>query len=114
MQPIILIGQIVATNADILDGTRLDVAPFSGIMTFRFAATVALLGTNDFAVTLGLPGADIPMSSQMAPLAAGNGNLDDRLAATMSFYIEKGGKVDFSAVLTGTSIMSYLVRHAPR
>lgn len=114
MQPIILIGQLAATNADILSGTRLDVAPFTGVMTFRFAATVSLLGTNDFAVTLGLPGAEVPMDAQMAPLAVGNGNLDSRLAATMSFFIEKGGKVNFSAVKTGTTIMTYLVRFAPR
>jgi len=108
--PIIEIGQIAASDTDILNGTRLANIPYNGIITFRFAATVALLGTNAYVVSILLPGSEVPLDAQMAPLAAGNGNLDDRLAATMSFVVTAGGKVTFSAVLTGTSVFSYIAR----
>jgi len=112
--PIILIGQLAASNLDILNGTRLASAPYNGIMTFKFAATVALLGTNDYVVSIKLPSGDVPIDAQMAPLAPGNGNLDSRLVMTVSFKIQQGGDVIFSSTLTGTSIFGYAVRFAPK
>jgi len=114
MNPIILVGQNAASNADILNGTRLATAPYPGIMTFKFAATVLLDGTNDHTVSIMLPGGEVPIDRQLAPLAVGNGNLDDRLALVISFFIQQGGQVLFSTTLTGTSIMTHLVRFAPR
>jgi len=114
MNPIILSGQIAATNADILNGTRLATAPYPGIMTFKYASTVALDGTNDYSVSIMLPGGEVPIDRQLAPLAAGDGNLDDRLALVISFFIQQGGQVLFSATETGTAVFTYLVRFAPR
>lgn len=113
INPIIIFGQEAATNADILNGTRLASAPYPGVLTLTYAATVALLGTNDFLVTVALPGGEIPIDSQLAPLAAGTGNLDVRLATTISFLIAQGGRVVFSVVETGTSIFSWRARFAP-
>jgi len=113
VNPIILFGQLAGTDTDILNGTRLATTPYPGIMTFKYAATVALLGTNDFLVSIAIPGGDVPIDSQLAPLAAGTGNLDDRLAVQISFELDIGGQVLFGAVETGTSVFTWMVRYAP-
>lgn len=113
VNPIILFGQLAASNTDILNGTRLATTPYPGIMTFKYAATVALLSTNAFLVSIAIPGGDVPIDSQMAPLAVGDGNLDDRLAVQISFELDIGGQVLFGGVELGTSIMTWMVRYAP-
>lgn len=110
--PIILSGQIVGTDSDILNGTRLATAPYNGRMTFKIQASDNA-AANHYVMTLALPGGDVPIDGQLVP--AGNtaglpGVIDDRTALVMTFDVQQGGQVLFSAIETGDSELSYIVR----
>jgi len=115
MNPIILVGQEDGTNTDILNGTRLATAPYNGIMTFKIESNLNIAATN-YTISISLPGGDVPIDNQLVPCSGGNlaGILDDREALIVSFAIQQGGQVLFSCVETGVTIMTWLVRFAPR
>lgn len=96
---------IVATDADILGGTRLNSIPYNGILTLQFSANLAN-ATNNFTVTIQLPGGDVPVDSQ---IISGNnpsldGVLDERTLMQFSFPADQGGHFNISLTETGTAI----------
>ncbi len=96
---------IVGTNADILNGTRLNAIPHNGIITFEFQANLAN-ATNNYTVTLQLPGGDVPVDAQIVP---GNnpsldGVLDERTLLRFTFPASQGGHFNVSLTETGTAI----------
>lgn len=112
--PIILSGQIVGTDADILNGTRLATAPYAGRMTFKLQASDSN-ATDNYSFTISLPGGDVPIDAQRVP--CGNtgglaGVIDDRTAMVMTFNVQQGGQVLFGAVETGDAELSFIVRFA--
>jgi len=115
MNPIIEGGQEIATNTDILNGGRLATAPYNGVMTFKIQADLNIAATN-YTVSISLPGGDVPMTNVRVPCSGGNigGVLDDREAIVVSFLIQQGGQVLFSCVETGATVLSWMVRFAPR
>ena len=60
MGPIILSGLELATNADILQGTRLQTVPAGGVLTFELQASTN--GASDFfTVSVQMPNGDTPL-----------------------------------------------------
>jgi len=96
---------IVATDADILNGTRLNAIPYNGIITFEFQASLAD-ATNNFVLTLQLPGGEVPVDSQIVPgnNPALGGVLDDRTLLRMSFPATQGGHFAVSLTESGTAV----------
>lgn len=112
---IILSNQEAATNADILQGTRLQTVPAGGVLLFEIQASDNDV-TNNFTFTLQLPGGDVPIDGQRAP--CGNtaglaGVLDDRTAFIFSALVQQGGHCVFACVETGATELTWRVTFTP-
>ncbi len=112
---IILSGQEAATNTDILQGTRLQTVPASGILTFELQASDND-ATNNYTVSVQMPGGDTPMNA--ARISCGNstglaGVIDERTNLTASFPIRQGGHCVFSCIETGDSELTWRVTYTP-
>ncbi len=96
---------IIATDADILLGTRLNAIPYGGLLTFEFQSDLAD-ATNNFKVTIQLPSGDVPVDSQIVPASnpALGGVLDERTLLRMSFPATQGGHFNVSLTETGAAI----------
>ena len=96
---------IVATNTDILNGTRLNAIPHNGILTLEFQASLAD-ATNNYVLTVQLPAGDVPVDSQIVPgnNPALGGVLDDRTLLRMTFPASQGGHFTISLTESGTAI----------
>ncbi len=110
---IYLTGVEAATNNDILNNTRLSSIPFIGLLTFQCMANLNN-ATNRFAVTIQLPGGDVPVDSQFVSAGqevegALGGQLDDRLLDMWSFPSGLGGHFTISFTETGTAIVTWRV-----
>lgn len=94
-----------ATNADILNGTRLNAIPYNGTITFEFQANVNTAAAN-FVVTVQEPSGDVPIDAQLVPGTnpALDGVLDDRQLLRMSFRATQGGHFNISLTETGTAL----------
>lgn len=114
MGPIILSGQETATNADILQGTRLQTVPTGGILTFELQANDNNV-TNNYAVSIQMPNGDTPLNSVLVPACnpLATGVIDERQNLTVSFPINQGGHCVFSATETGTATLSWRVTYTP-
>ncbi len=113
--PIILSGQEAATNADILQGTRLQTVAARGILTFELQASDND-GTNNITVSVQMPGGDTPMNGTRIPCGNSTGLagvIDERTDLTASFAIGQGGHCVFSCTETGDTELSWRVTYTP-
>jgi len=115
MGPIILSGQEDATNADILQGTRLQTVPAGGVLTFELQASDNVAASN-YTVSIQMPNGDTPMNGTRIP--CGNtsglaGVIDERTNLTVSFPITQGGHCVFSCTETGTAELTWRVTYTP-
>ncbi len=113
--PIILSDQEAATNTDILQGTRLQTVPKGGFLTFELQASDND-ATNNYTVSVQMPGGDTPMNAVRIP--GGNstglaGVIDERTDLNATFPIEQGGHCVFSCIETGDSELSWRVTYSP-
>ena len=113
--PIILSEQEAATNADILQGSRLQTVPAGGVLLFEIQASDND-ATNNYTFSLQMPGGDTPVNAQRAP--CGNtgglaGVLDDRTAFIYSAIVQQGGHTVFSCTETGTTELTWRVTYSP-
>lgn len=111
MPSIIVSGQEVATNADILNGTRLATAPAAGVMMFELQASDND-ATNNYTASIQLPGGETPMNATR--VCCGNtaglaGVIDARTSLVASFGVQQGGQVLFSCTETGDSELTWRV-----
>lgn len=108
MVPIIEQQVIIATNTDILNGTRLNAIPYPGRLTFMFSVDLAN-ATNNWVLTLQLPDGDVPIDAQI--LTGTNpslgGVLDERTAFKVSYRARQGGHFTVSLTETGTAIATW-------
>lgn len=112
---IILSGQEAGSNADILQGTRLQTVASNGVLTFEIQASDND-GTNNYTVSVQMPGGDTPMNATRIP--AGNatglaGVIDERTDLQASFPISQGGHCVFSCLETGDAELSWRVTYSP-
>ena len=114
MGPIILSSFEEASNADILQGTRLQTVPAGGVLTFELQATVND-GSNHCAVSIQMPNGDTPLNNVRVPGCnpALAGVIDERQNLTVSFPIMQGGHCVFSMTETGTSSITWRVTYTP-
>ena len=113
--PIILSGQEAATNTDILQGTRLQTVPAGGILIFELQASDND-ATNNFTVSVQMPGGDTPMNATRIPCGNSTGLagvLDNRTNLTASFAIRQGGHCVFSCAETGDAELTWRVTFKP-
>lgn len=101
-------ANVVGTDTDILQGTRLNAIPYNGTLTLEFQANLNN-ATNNFAVTIQLPNGDVPVDGQLVP---GNnpsldGVLDERTLLRMVFAATQGGHFNISLTETGTAIATW-------
>ena len=113
--PIILSGQEAATNTDILQGTRLQTVPQGGFLTFELQASDND-ATNNYTVSVQMPGGDTPMNATRIP--CGNtsglaGVIDERTNLTATFPIVQGGHAVFSCTETGDAELTWRVTYTP-
>lgn len=112
---IILSDQEAGTNADILQGTRLQTVPQSGVLTFELQCADND-ATNNYVVSVQMPGGDTPLNAVRIP--SGNstglaGVIDERTNLTASFIISQGGHCVFSCTETGDTELSWRVTYTP-
>lgn len=115
MGPIILSGQEAASNADILQGGRLQTVPSSGFLTFELSASDND-ATNNIVASVQMPGGNTPLNGVRIP-AGGTaglaGVIDDRTCLTVTLPIAQGGHCVFSAVETGDTEFTWRVTYTP-
>lgn len=104
-----------ASNTDILQGTRLQTVPQSGVLTFEMQASDNV-AANHYVVSVQMPGGDTPINGVRVP--GGNstglaGVIDERTDLTVSFVIEQGGHCVFSCVETGDAEFSWRLTYTP-
>lgn len=114
MGPIILSSFESATNADILQGTRLQTVPSGGILTFELQAQYATAAANNV-VSIQMPNGDTPLNNTLVPgVNAGlAGVIDERTNLTVSFPIQQGGHCVFSTTETGANVLTWRVTYTP-
>ncbi len=115
MGPIILSAEETGTNADILQGTRLQTVPGPGVLTFEMQAADCI-AANNYTVSIQLPGGDTPMNGTLIPgtaTAGLTGILDERLNLTASFPISQGGHCVFSCTETGDTEFMWRLTYTP-
>jgi hypothetical protein len=114
MGPIILSGLEVASNADILQGTRLQTVPAGGVLTFELQGSTNS-ATAFFTASIQMPNGDTPLNNVRIPGCnpSLDGVIDERQNLTVSFPISQGGHCVFSAVETGASGLAWRVTYTP-
>lgn len=112
---IILSDQEAATNADILQGTRLQTVPSSGFLLFELQGSDND-ATNNYTVSVQMPNGDTPMNAVRVPCGNSTGLagvIDDRTALRTRFRIAQGGHAVFSCTETGDAELSWRVTYQP-
>lgn len=112
---IIVAGQEAATNADILQGTRLQSAPGPGSMTFELQAADSD-GTNFGIVSVQMPGGQVPMSAVRIPCGNSTGLagvIDERTDLQATFPVTQGGHTTFDWTETGDTELSWRITYRP-
>jgi len=114
MGPIILSSQEVGSNADILQGTRLQTVPAGGVLTFELQ-TQENSASNHYTVSVQMPNGDTPLNNVRVPGCnpALSGVIDERQNLTVSFPIMQGGHCVFSATETGDARLAWRVTYTP-
>jgi len=104
---------IVASDADILNNTRLSSIPYSGGILTVLAMANLNNATNGYTMTIQLPDGSVPVDAQ--PVLAGQevegalgGQLDSRLMMQFSFPAPQGGHFTIAFTETGTAIATWV------
>lgn len=114
MTTIILSGLEAASNADILNNTRLQTVPEAGLLTFELQASDNV-AANSMAVSIQMPGGDTPMNGVLIPggeTAGLAGILNTRNQLTASFAIGAGGHCVFSVVEVGDTELTWRITYS--
>ncbi len=96
---------IIATDTDVLNGTRLNAIPYNGNLTIQVSVNLAN-ATNSWSLTIQLPNGDVPVDSQIVAGTnpALDGVLDTRTLTQFTFPATQGGHFVVSLTETGTAI----------
>ena len=104
----------LASNTDILQGTRLQTVPAGGFLTFEMQANLNDEASH-FAVSIQMPNGDTPLNGVRAPGSnpAVKGVIDDRQKMMITLPIAQGGHTVFSATETGDCAFTWRVTYTP-
>lgn len=112
---IIVSGLEAATNADILQGTRLQSAPAGGTMTFELQSSDSD-ATNFYTASIQMPGGDTPMNGVRIPCGNSTGLagvIDERTDLQATFPVGQGGHTVFSVTETGDAEIAWRITYRP-
>jgi len=113
--PIIVSGQEAATNADILQGTRLQSLPQFGLLTFELQAADNV-AANHYTASVQLPDGTTPMNATRIPggeTAGLAGIIDERVKLMASFRVTQGGHCVFGCIEVGDTEFTWRVTFSP-
>lgn len=101
-------ASIIATDTDVLNGTRLNAIPYNGTLTLDFLADLNTAAAH-FVLTIQLPSGDVPVDSQLVPGSNPGlaGVLDERQLLRFTFVATQGGHFTVSLTETGTAIATW-------
>ena len=110
--PIVLSSIEVATNTDILQGTRLQTVPQGGYLTFEVQAS-ANDASNFYSVSTQMPNGDTPMNEVRVPGGVTQGAINNNDKLQITLPVAQGGHTVFSCVETGTAQLTWRVTYTP-
>jgi len=110
---IYLTGFEAATNADVLDNTRLTSIPHNGQITIQALANLNN-ATNGYTITIQLPDGKVPVDAQRVSAGqevegALGGQLDSRLLDQWTFPAMQGGHFTISFTESGTAVLTWRI-----
>ncbi len=107
-QAIVVGGQELATDTDLLSGTRLSPCPANGRVTLQFQADLND-ATNNWRLTVQLPSNEVPVSELPVPGSNPSlaGVMDDRQILSMTYDIQQGGNLLVAVTETGAAILDW-------
>lgn len=115
MAGVIVLSDIeIASNTDILQGTRLQTVPAGGFLTFELQSSDND-GTNSYDVSIQMPNGDTPLNGVRVPATNPTdvGVIDDRQKMMITLPIQQGGHTVFSCTETGTATLAWRVTYSP-
>jgi len=115
MSIIVLTGFVTGTDADVLQGTRLQTFPEAGTLAFEMIAADNV-AANHYVTSIQLPSGDTPLNGVLVPAGATAGLagvMDDRLSLRLRFKIGQGGHCVFSFTETGDTEVFWRLTFTP-
>lgn len=112
MADIMIMGNEIATNANLLGGTRLETIPAgASFLHFRCSADLNTAAAN-WALTIELPLGTIPVDGQRVPANANaaEGVLDERTLMQWTWPAVPGGRFLLAVVETGTAVFTWMAQ----
>jgi len=109
---IMIMGNEVGSNTNLLSGTRLETIP-AGAAFLHFRCSADLNdATNNYALTIELPLGTIPVDGQRVPANAlgADGVLDERTLLQWTWPALPGGRFILSVVESGTAVFTWLAQ----
>ena len=110
--PIVLSDIEDATNADILQGTRLQTVPQGGYLTFEMQANDNTV-TDFVTVSIQMPNGDTPLNGVRIGDGASNGALNNNDKTQITLPVAQGGHTVFSVEETGVAALAWRVTYTP-
>jgi hypothetical protein len=112
---IVLSDQVLASNSDILQGTRLQTVPMGGFLTFEFSAEECSQ-SNNAVVSVQMPNGDTPLNDVLVPFngySATDGVLHSNTKMQITLPVQQGGHAVVSITETGTTVVTYRITYTP-
>ncbi len=112
MADILITGNEVASNTNLLSGTRLETIP-AGAAFLHFRCSADLNdATNNYGLTIELPLGGIPIDGQRVPANGdgADGVLDERTLLQWTWPALPGGRFIISVVETGAAVFTWLAQ----
>ena len=113
MAGVIVLSDVeVASNSDILQGTRLQTVPQGGFLTFEMQADVND-PSNYHEVSLQMPNGDTPLNAVRIPDGVTGFALNANDKTQITLPVMQGGHTVFSTTEFGTSALCWRVTYTP-
>jgi hypothetical protein len=110
--PIVLSDIESASNADILQGTRLQTVPQGGYLTFELQ-TNANAVTDFMTVSIQMPNGDTPLNGVRISAGATSYTLNNNDKTMITLPVAQGGHTVFSCEETGATALTWRVTYTP-
>ena len=100
------------SNADILQGTRLQTVPQGGYLTFELQSDLNSSSSN-FLVSVQMPNGDTPLNDVRVSSGQGVGILNNNDKMQITLPVAQGGHTVFSATENGNATLTWRVTYTP-
>jgi len=110
--PIVLSSYENASNADILQGTRLQTVPQGGYLTFELQSSENN-ASNFVTVSVQMPNGDTPLNDVHVTDGVTLGALNNNDKMQITLPVAQGGHTVFSCTETGIAQLTWRVTYTP-